>query len=105
MTTGFWSTAGDQFQGTLFFQYYKGDVQAEVMNTIGYDAMAVGNHEFNNGPEGLAAFVKKVNFPVLMSNADFSAEGMLDGLIESSIVIEKAGGKDRDHRGDAPEQR
>ena len=85
--------AGDQFQGTLFFQYYKGDVQAEVMNTIGYDAMAVGNHEFNNGPEGLAAFVKKVNFPVLMSNADFSAEGMLDGLIESSIVIEKAGEK------------
>ena len=85
--------AGDQFQGTLFFQYYGGDVQAEVMNTLGYDAMAVGNHEFNNGPEGLAAFVEKVNFPVLMSNADTSGSNVLSGLIEKSIVIEKNGEK------------
>ena len=85
--------AGDQFQGTLFFQYYKGDVQAEIMNKIGFDAMAVGNHEFNNGPEGLASFVDKVGFPVLMSNADISMEAALDGLIEKSVVIEKAGEK------------
>ncbi|MEM9344444.1 MAG: 5'-nucleotidase C-terminal domain-containing protein [Pseudomonadota bacterium] len=83
--------AGDQFQGTLFFQYYNGDVQAELMNQIGYDAMAVGNHEFNNGPEGLAAFVEKVEFPVLMSNADISGSNVLEGLIEASIVVEKAG--------------
>lgn len=83
--------AGDQFQGTLFFQYYNGDVQAELMNQIGYDAMAVGNHEFNNGPEGLAAFIEKVEFPVLMSNADVSGSNVLEGLIEKSIVVEKAG--------------
>ncbi len=83
--------AGDQFQGTLFFQFYGGDVQAELMNALGYDAMAVGNHEFNNGPEGLARFVEQVDFPVLMSNADFSGEGTLSGLIEKSVVIEKAG--------------
>ena len=83
--------AGDQFQGTLFFQYYGGDVQAEVMNKLGFDAMAVGNHEFNNGPEGLASFVEKVEFPVLMSNADISMESRLEGLIEKSVVIEKAG--------------
>ncbi len=85
--------AGDQFQGTLFFQYYAGDVQAEMMNKLGYDAMAVGNHEFNNGPEGLASFVQKVEFPVLMSNADLSGSNALKGLIDKSVVIEKAGEK------------
>ncbi len=85
--------AGDQFQGTLFFQYYAGDVQAEMMNKIGFDAMAVGNHEFNNGPEGLAKFVDQVGFPVLMSNADISMESALEGMIEKSVVIEKAGEK------------
>ena len=83
--------AGDQFQGTLFFQYYSGDVQAEMMEKLGFDAMAVGNHEFNNGPEGLANFVEKVSFPVLMSNADISMEASLAGLIQKSVVIEKAG--------------
>lgn len=85
--------AGDQFQGTLFFQYYVGDISAEMMNGLGYDAMAVGNHEFNKGPEGLAAFVEAANFPVLMSNADISGEASLSGLIEKSVVIEKAGEK------------
>ena len=85
--------AGDQFQGTLFFQYYKGDVQAEMMNKLGFDAMAVGNHEFNNGPEGLKRFVDQVGFPVLMSNADISGSNALNGLIEKSVVIEKAGEK------------
>ena len=83
--------AGDQFQGTLFFQYYSGDVQAEIMGKLGYDAMAVGNHEFNNGPAGLASFVEKVEFPVLMANADISASAELNGLIEKSVVLEKGG--------------
>ena len=83
--------AGDQFQGTLFFQFYAGDVQAEMMNMLGYDAMAVGNHEFNNGPAGLASFVSKVEFPVLMSNADLSGEPELRDLIQKSVVIDKAG--------------
>ncbi len=83
--------AGDQFQGTLFFQYYGGDVQAEIMNGLGYDAMAVGNHEFNNGPEGLASFVGQVEFPVLMSNADLAGSDALKDLIQKSVVIEKAG--------------
>ena len=83
--------AGDQFQGTLFFQFYGGDVQAEMMNLAGYDAMAVGNHEFNNGPEGLARFVEQVGFPVLMSNADIASEPALSDVIQSSVVLEKAG--------------
>jgi 5'-nucleotidase len=85
--------AGDMFQGTLFYQFYRGDIAAEMMNKLGYDAMAVGNHEFNHGPESLAAFVEKASFPVLMSNADLSSEPVLKDLVVKSTVIEKAGEK------------
>jgi len=44
---------GDQFQGTLFYTYYKGAMAAEFMNKLGYDGMTVGNHEFDDGPEVL----------------------------------------------------
>ncbi len=84
---------GDQFQGTLFYQYYKGQTAAEFMNQLGYDAMAVGNHEFDDGPEALEEFAKLANFPVLMSNADLSAEPGLAAVIEKSVVLEKAGEK------------
>ncbi len=84
---------GDQFQGTLFYTYYKGTMTAEFMNTLGYDAMTVGNHEFDDGPEVLAAFVAAVKFPVLMSNADISGEAMLAGKIAKSVVIERGGQK------------
>ncbi|GAA0291043.1 hypothetical protein GCM10008966_09860 [Rhodovulum strictum] len=46
--------AGDKFQGTLFYTHYKGQATAEMMTRLGYDAMAVGNHEFDDGPEVLA---------------------------------------------------
>ena len=84
---------GDQFQGTLFYTWYKGRMTAEFMNTLGYDAMTVGNHEFDDGPEVLAAFVAAVTFPVLMSNATFAAEPLLAGKIVASTVIEKGGQK------------
>lgn len=82
---------GDQFQGTLFYQYYKGDVAAEFMNLLGYDAMTVGNHEFDDGPEVLREFIDAVEFPVLMSNADLSSEPTLRDDIEKSTVIEVGG--------------
>ena len=68
---------GDQFQGTLFYTYYKGKLAAEMMNKMGYDGMTVGNHEFDDGPEVLRGFMDAVNFPILMSNADFSGEDLL----------------------------
>lgn len=82
---------GDQFQGTLFYTYYKGAVAAEFMNKLGYDAMTVGNHEFDDGPEVLAGFMDAVNFPVLMSNADVSGEPLLAGKLAKSTVIERGG--------------
>lgn len=84
---------GDQFQGTLFYTYYKGKMTAEFMMKLGYDAMTVGNHEFDDGPEVLAGFIDAVQFPVLMSNADISGEAMLKEKIKKSVVIERGGEK------------
>ncbi|MDD9726356.1 bifunctional metallophosphatase/5'-nucleotidase [Roseovarius sp. SK2] len=84
---------GDQFQGTLFYNYYKGKLAAEMMNRLGYDAMTVGNHEFDDGPEVLRGFMDAVEFPVLMSNADTSREPLLADVIRKSTVIERDGEK------------
>lgn len=84
---------GDQFQGTLFYTYYKGKLAAEMMNKLGYDGMTVGNHEFDDGPEVLRGFMDAVNFPVLMSNADVSQEPLLAGKLAKSTVIERGGEK------------
>jgi len=82
---------GDQFQGTLFYTQYKGALAAEMMNQMGYDAMTVGNHEFDDGPEVLRGFMDAVEFPVLMSNADVSGEPLLADKLAKSTVIEKGG--------------
>ena len=84
---------GDQFQGSLFYTYYKGKMTAEFMNKLGYDAMTVGNHEFDDGPEVLRGFMDSVNFPVLMSNADVSGEPLLADTLAKSTIIERGGEK------------
>ncbi|SPF77916.1 bifunctional metallophosphatase/5'-nucleotidase [Pseudoprimorskyibacter insulae] len=84
---------GDQFQGTLFYTYYKGKLAAEMMNKLGYDGMTVGNHEFDDGPEVLRGFMDAVSFPVLMSNADVSGEDLLAGKLQKSTIIERGGEK------------
>ena len=82
---------GDQFQGSLFYTYYKGKAAAEMMNALQYDGMTVGNHEFDDGPEVLHEFIGNVSFPVLMSNGDVSAEPLLADKIKKSVVIERGG--------------
>ena len=84
--------AGDQFQGSLFYTTYKGEDTAEFMTMIGYDAMAVGNHEFDDGPEGLAAFVAKVKFPLLSGNLDLS-RSLLKDKIADTVVLQVGGEK------------
>ncbi|XP_072052014.1 5'-nucleotidase-like [Amphiura filiformis] len=77
---------GDQFQGTTWFHYYQGDAAAHFMNKIGYDAMAIGNHEFDLGPEVLARFLRNVNFDVVSANVDVSNETSLQGLFTKSVI-------------------
>ena len=80
---------GDQFQGTLFYNLYKGKVAAEMMNMLGYDGMAVGNHEFDDGPETLRVFMDSVDFPVLMANANVDMEPELKDQLQKSTTLYK----------------
>ncbi|MCY3778993.1 MAG: 5'-nucleotidase C-terminal domain-containing protein [Chloroflexi bacterium] len=83
--------AGDRFTGTLFHVQHRGQDSVEIMNAIGYDALALGNHEFNEGSDGLANFVTGLNFPSLSANIDFSADPFLAGLVEPAIVLDVGG--------------
>jgi len=82
---------GDQFQGSLFFTHYKGKVAAEMMAAIGFDAMVVGNHEFDDGPETLKSFVEAVPFPVVSANLDIADNSPIAGAVPPSAIIEKDG--------------
>lgn len=83
--------AGDQFQGSLMYTTYKGAVEAEMMQAIGFDAMAVGNHEFDDGPDGLGGFLDKVTFPVISGNLDVSGSAVLAGRVQDHLVLEVGG--------------
>lgn len=79
--------AGDQFQGSLLFTVGGPDVVADVMNALGYDAMTVGNHEFDLGPAGLARLIARAQFSVLSANIDATAEATLDGDVRPFDVF------------------
>lgn len=64
--------AGDVFQGSPYFNMYNGEVEFKLMSEMGYDAMTLGNHEFDNGLDGIAGQLKHMNFPIISSNYDFS---------------------------------
>ncbi|MGR3503799.1 bifunctional metallophosphatase/5'-nucleotidase [Pseudaestuariivita sp.] len=85
--------AGDQYQGSLMYTTYKGDAEIEFMNAIGFDAMAVGNHEFDDGDEGLAKLADGVDFPVISGNIDVSSSNVLAGKVENHVVLEVGGQK------------
>ncbi|MEM0935385.1 MAG: 5'-nucleotidase C-terminal domain-containing protein [Pseudomonadota bacterium] len=83
--------AGDQFQGSLFFTTYQGAAAAEFMEMIGFDAMALGNHEFNLGPAKLAEFVDALSFPVISGSLDLSQSEELGGKVGATLVLEVGG--------------
>ncbi|MCY4146974.1 MAG: 5'-nucleotidase C-terminal domain-containing protein [Chloroflexi bacterium] len=83
--------AGDRFTGTLFHVQYRGQDSVQIMNALDYDAIALGNHEFNDGSEVLANFVKGLSFPALSANIDFSEDPLLAGLVAPAVVLEVGG--------------
>jgi 5'-nucleotidase len=64
--------AGDVFQGTPYFNFYKGEVEYKSMSLIGYDVGTLGNHDFDNGVAALAAAMKFANFEFVSANYDVS---------------------------------
>ena len=73
--------AGDAVQGTLFFSLYRGEVEYALMDTLGYDAIILGNHEFDNGMEELAAHYRNIDAAIISANYDGSATP-LKGLFQ-----------------------
>ncbi|QPC85440.1 LysM peptidoglycan-binding domain-containing protein [Mesorhizobium sp. NBSH29] len=84
---------GDNFQGSLFYSTYKGAVEAEFLNLMKFDAMTVGNHEFDDGEDALVPFLDVVKFPVLSANVAASAASKVGDRIKPSIVVELGGQK------------
>jgi 5'-nucleotidase len=82
---------GDRFTGTLFHVQYRGQDNAMIMNALGYDAMTLGNHEFDDGSDVLAAFINALDFPVVTANVDFSESEELAGLVEPWVILEVGG--------------
>lgn len=83
--------AGDIVQGTLYFKFFKGDVEYPLFDMMGYDVRILGNHEFDNGLDDLARYWKNVKADRLSANYDFSATPAA-GLFKP-YVIKKVGGK------------
>uniref|UniRef100_A0A8C5LC83 5'-nucleotidase n=1 Tax=Jaculus jaculus TaxID=51337 RepID=A0A8C5LC83_JACJA len=80
--------AGDQYQGTIWFTVYKGAEVAYFMNRLRYDAMALGNHEFDNGVKGLIdPLLKQAKFPILSAN--MKAKGSLASQIAGLYLPHK----------------
>jgi 2',3'-cyclic-nucleotide 2'-phosphodiesterase (5'-nucleotidase family) len=64
-----WLNVGDEFQGTLFYTYYGGEKIAETLNQLGFDAMTLGNHEFDGGDDKLGDFLLNLtNIPIVSAN-------------------------------------
>lgn len=82
--------AGDVFQGTPYFNFYKGEVEYKAMSEIGYDVGTLGNHEFDNGVDALAAATKFARFPLVSANYDVRGTA-LENKIKQYVVREVGG--------------
>ena len=77
--------AGDVLQGTPYFNFYKGEVEYKAMSAIGYDVGTLGNHEFDNGVEALAAALKFANFDIVSANYDVKGS-VLEQRVKPYVV-------------------
>lgn len=84
--------AGDAVQGTMFFTLFGGEVEQKLLNHLGYDIQILGNHEFDNGMERLAANLRNAKPVVLSTNYDVDSTA-LRGLIRPYYVREIDGKK------------
>lgn len=82
--------AGDFLQGTPYFNLFKGKVEVETMNLLKYDAVTLGNHEFDHGLDVLESIVRAAKFPVISTNYDFS-QTQLANLVKPYAVFQKDG--------------
>lgn len=81
---------GDISQGTPYYNLFQGEVEVKMMNLMGYDAMTIGNHEFDFGLENMARLFRMANFPVVCANYDVTGT-VLEGLVKPYITLDRNG--------------
>ena len=77
--------AGDIFQGTPYFNIYGGELEFKLMSEMGYDASTIGNHDLDNGIDGLVKQLQYANFPFIISNYDFSNTEMEGNYLKYKV--------------------
>tara|TARA_B100000902_G_scaffold396682_1_gene458393 strand:+ start:32138 stop:33058 length:921 start_codon:yes stop_codon:yes gene_type:complete len=77
--------AGDIFQGTPYFNFYGGELEFRLMSKMGYDASTLGNHDFDNGINGLSKQLKFSKFPFIISNYDFTETELNDRFLKYKV--------------------
>lgn len=82
--------AGDFSQGTSYFTELQGDIEIDVFNAMKFDAVCLGNHEFDNGMHELARRLSSLKVPVVCANYDFSGT-VLDKYVKPYVIVRKAG--------------
>lgn len=82
--------AGDIFQGTPYFNYYGGEIEFKLMSMMKYDAATIGNHDFDNGVDGLHAQMPHASFEFISANYDFK-NTILDGFVKPYKIFNKDG--------------
>lgn len=81
---------GDISQGTPYYNLFQGEVEIKMMNLMKYDAMTIGNHEFDFGLDNMARLFRMADFPVVCSNYDVKGT-VLEGLVKPYLVFEREG--------------
>lgn len=84
--------AGDFGQGTSYFTELHGNIEIDVLNTLGFDVVCLGNHEFDNGTKELARRLKNLDAAVVCANYDFS-NSPLNGIVKPYVILKKGGKK------------
>ena len=82
--------SGDFSQGSAYYSLFKGDVEVGLMNRMHYDAVAIGNHEFDFGMDNMARLFRMANFPIVCSNYDFTGTPC-EGLVKPYVVLKRKG--------------
>ena len=82
--------AGDIFQGTPYFNYYGGELEFKLMSMMKYDIATIGNHDFDNGIDGLFGQLPNASFEFVNANYDFK-NTILNGIIKPYKIINKGG--------------
>ncbi len=80
--------AGDFLQGTPYYNLFKGRVEAETLNALGYEVGTIGNHEFDYGLDTLKMVIEMLDFPIISSNYDFS-NTVMKGMVEPYVILKK----------------